>query len=149
MTRAIAEDLERRGFIVYVVVQSAEEEHTIQMQNRSDIRALHLDLTIVSGFVYSGMNVRLTVTDTLDTVRDSSCATRHLFPHIATAISGAWHPASYVPAKRADYTPFFELPHRTYTNNHSIQLGRHNQHTTPITYINNTIIHPSSHTPKS
>jgi hypothetical protein len=48
MTRAIAEDLERRGFIVYVVVQSAEEEHTIQMQNRSDIRALHLDLTIVS-----------------------------------------------------------------------------------------------------
>lgn len=52
MTRAIAEDLERRGFIVYVVVQSAEEEHTIQMQNRSDIRALHLDLTIVSGFVY-------------------------------------------------------------------------------------------------
>lgn len=48
MTRAIAEDLERRGFIVYVVVQSAEEEHTIQMQNRADIRALHLDLTIVS-----------------------------------------------------------------------------------------------------
>lgn len=47
MTRAIAEDLERRGFIVYVVVQSVEEEHTIQMQNRSDIRALHLDLTIV------------------------------------------------------------------------------------------------------
>ncbi|KUL87459.1 hypothetical protein ZTR_04531 [Talaromyces verruculosus] len=46
MTRAIAEDLERRGFIVYVVVQSAEEEHTIQMQNRSDIRALHLDLTM-------------------------------------------------------------------------------------------------------
>ncbi|OKL59512.1 hypothetical protein UA08_05110 [Talaromyces atroroseus] len=45
MTRAIAEDLERRGFIVYVVVQSVEEEHTIQMQNRSDIRALHLDLT--------------------------------------------------------------------------------------------------------
>lgn len=52
MTRAIAEDLERRGFIVYVVVQSAEEEHTIQMQNRSDIRALHLDLTIVSGGFY-------------------------------------------------------------------------------------------------
>ncbi|QGA20807.1 hypothetical protein EYB26_008515 [Talaromyces marneffei] len=46
MTRAIAEDLERRGFIVYVIVQSAEEEHTIQMQNRADIRALHLDLTI-------------------------------------------------------------------------------------------------------
>ncbi|KAH8700686.1 hypothetical protein BGW36DRAFT_395734 [Talaromyces proteolyticus] len=45
MTRAIAEDLERRGFIVYVVVQTVEEEHIIQTQNRSDIRALHLDLT--------------------------------------------------------------------------------------------------------
>ncbi|CRG86462.1 hypothetical protein PISL3812_03468 [Talaromyces islandicus] len=45
MTRAIAEDLERRGFIVYVVVQSAEEEHIIQTENRSDIRALHLDIT--------------------------------------------------------------------------------------------------------
>lgn len=55
MTRAIAEDLERRGFIVYVVVQSAEEEHTIQMQNRSDIRALHLDLTIVSAHFYLGV----------------------------------------------------------------------------------------------
>jgi NAD(P)-dependent dehydrogenase (short-subunit alcohol dehydrogenase family) len=52
MTRAIAEDLERRGFIVYVVVQSAEEEHTIQMQNRSDIRALHLDLTMVGRFLF-------------------------------------------------------------------------------------------------
>lgn len=50
MTRAIAEDLERRGFIVYVVVQSVEEEHTIQMQNRADIRALHLDLTTVRTF---------------------------------------------------------------------------------------------------
>lgn len=47
MTRAIAEDLERRGFIVYVVVQSAEEEHIIQTENRSDIRALHLDITTV------------------------------------------------------------------------------------------------------
>lgn len=58
MTRAIAEDLERRGFIVYVVVQSAEEEHIIQTENRSDIRALHLDITTVrSGALGAWMTI--------------------------------------------------------------------------------------------
>lgn len=51
MTRSIAVDLERRGFIVYVLVQSVEEEHIIQTENRSDVRALYLDLTTV-GFMY-------------------------------------------------------------------------------------------------
>jgi hypothetical protein len=51
MTRSIAVDLERRGFIVYVFVQSVEEEHIIQTENRSDVRALYLDLTTV-GFMY-------------------------------------------------------------------------------------------------
>ncbi|KAL1988067.1 hypothetical protein VTN96DRAFT_1098 [Rasamsonia emersonii] len=45
MTRSIAADLERRGFIVYVTVFFEEEEHIVQSENRSDIRALHLDLT--------------------------------------------------------------------------------------------------------
>lgn len=48
MTRSIAADLERRGFIVYVTVFSEEEEHIVQSENRSDIRALYLDLTTVS-----------------------------------------------------------------------------------------------------
>lgn len=48
MTRSIAVDLDRRGFIVYVLVQSVEEEHIIQSENRSDLRALYLDLTMVS-----------------------------------------------------------------------------------------------------
>lgn len=48
MTRSIAADLERRGFIVYVTVFFEEEEHIVQSENRSDIRALHLDLTTVS-----------------------------------------------------------------------------------------------------
>ncbi|PWY95748.1 DUF1776-domain-containing protein [Aspergillus sclerotioniger CBS 115572] len=45
MTRAIASDLERRGYIVYVTVSSAEEEHIVQSENRADIRALWLDLS--------------------------------------------------------------------------------------------------------
>jgi hypothetical protein len=47
MTRAIAADLERRGYIVYVTVSSAEEEHIVQSEHRADIKALWLDLTTV------------------------------------------------------------------------------------------------------
>ncbi|KAJ5103912.1 hypothetical protein N7532_004441 [Penicillium argentinense] len=45
MTRAIAADLERRGYIVYVTVSSANEEHLVRAENRADIKALWLDLT--------------------------------------------------------------------------------------------------------
>lgn len=48
MTRAIATDLERRGYIVYVTVSSADEEHIVRSENRTDIKALWLDLTAVS-----------------------------------------------------------------------------------------------------
>lgn len=48
MTRAIAMDLERRGYIVYVTVSSADEEHIVQSENRVDIKPLWLDLTTVS-----------------------------------------------------------------------------------------------------
>ena len=47
MTRAIATDLERRGYIVYVTVSSADEERIVQSENRADIKALWLDLTLV------------------------------------------------------------------------------------------------------
>lgn len=48
MTRAIAMDLERRGYIVYVTVSSADEEQIVKSENRVDIKALWLDLTTVS-----------------------------------------------------------------------------------------------------
>lgn len=41
-------DLERRGYIVYVTVSSADEEHIVKSENRADIKALWLDLTTVS-----------------------------------------------------------------------------------------------------
>lgn len=47
MTRAIAADLERRGYIVYVTVSSADEEAIVQSEHRADIKALWLDLTTV------------------------------------------------------------------------------------------------------
>lgn len=54
-----------------------------------------------------------------------------------------------MPVERAHNTTFIKLPHRSYTNNYSIQLGRHNQHATFVTYINNATIHPSPHIPQS
>lgn len=47
ITRSIAFDLERRGYIVYITVSSAEEEQIVQSENRMDIRALWLDLSMV------------------------------------------------------------------------------------------------------
>ncbi|GES59706.1 DUF1776-domain-containing protein [Aspergillus terreus] len=45
MTKAVAADLERRGYIVYITVSSAEEEHIVQSENRMDLRPLWVDLT--------------------------------------------------------------------------------------------------------
>lgn len=44
LTSALYLDLERRGFIVYVVANTSEEEHYIRSQNRADLLPLHIDL---------------------------------------------------------------------------------------------------------
>ncbi|EEP81903.1 conserved hypothetical protein [Uncinocarpus reesii 1704] len=44
ITRSIACDLERRGFIVFITVTSSEEEHVVENEAREDIRSLWLDL---------------------------------------------------------------------------------------------------------
>jgi hypothetical protein len=48
MTRSIAADLDRRGYIVYITVSSAEEEQLVRSEHRPDIRPLWLDLSTVS-----------------------------------------------------------------------------------------------------
>ncbi|GAB7365514.1 hypothetical protein MBLNU230_g6587t1 [Neophaeotheca triangularis] len=45
VTSALSLDLERRGFIVYVVASTAEDEHYIRSQQRADVLPLRLDLT--------------------------------------------------------------------------------------------------------
>lgn len=47
MTRSIANDLERRGFIIFITVTSSEEENAVRAEGREDIRPLWLDLTTV------------------------------------------------------------------------------------------------------
>lgn len=58
MAKSIAVDLERRGFIVYITVSSAEEERIVQLENRVDVRALWVDLTTVccSASIAEGYN---------------------------------------------------------------------------------------------
>ncbi|KAI0473379.1 DUF1776-domain-containing protein [Xylariaceae sp. FL0804] len=45
LTKSLSLDLERRGFIVYVVCSSIDEEVTVQNLSRPDIRALSIDTT--------------------------------------------------------------------------------------------------------
>ncbi|KAF2754339.1 DUF1776-domain-containing protein [Pseudovirgaria hyperparasitica] len=44
VTKSISLDLERRGFIVYIVVNSTEEEQIVQSEGRVDIKPLNLDI---------------------------------------------------------------------------------------------------------
>lgn len=53
MTRSIALDLERRGFIVYIVCNTIEEEVLVQNESRPDIKPLMIDIVDVSSACFS------------------------------------------------------------------------------------------------
>ncbi|PYH76528.1 DUF1776-domain-containing protein [Aspergillus uvarum CBS 121591] len=78
MTRAIASDLERRGYIVYVTVSSSDEEQIIRSESREDIRSLWLDLSTTSTNP-SGIHPSLSEIHTLITKPQSPVA--GLQPH--------------------------------------------------------------------
>jgi uncharacterized protein (UPF0333 family) len=48
ITRSISLDLERRGFIVYIVCNTIEEEVLVQNESRPDIKPLMIDIVDVS-----------------------------------------------------------------------------------------------------
>lgn len=48
VTRSLALDLERRGFIVYIVCNTVDDEVVLQNLSRTDIRPLGIDITDVS-----------------------------------------------------------------------------------------------------
>lgn len=45
LTRSLAVDLERRGYVVYVTVSSTEEDSLVQQESKADLRPLWIDLT--------------------------------------------------------------------------------------------------------
>ena len=47
LTRSLSQELERRGFIVYIPVSSLSEEQLVQSESRGDIRPLNMDITSV------------------------------------------------------------------------------------------------------
>jgi len=47
ITRSISLDLERRGFIVYIVCNTIEEEVLVQNESRPDIKPLMIDIVDV------------------------------------------------------------------------------------------------------
>lgn len=49
IVKSLSLDLERRGFIVYIVCSDLEEEQQVQGEARADVRALHLDVADVFG----------------------------------------------------------------------------------------------------
>lgn len=48
ITKSISLDLERRGFIVYVICNTIEEEVLVQHESRPDIKPLMIDIVDVS-----------------------------------------------------------------------------------------------------
>ena len=50
LTKSLALDMERRGFIVYIVCNAAEDENMVHTLSRPDIRPLSIDTTDVSLF---------------------------------------------------------------------------------------------------
>jgi len=50
ITRSLALDLERRGFVVYIVVNTVEEEQLVRNEARADIHPLNIDIVDVSSF---------------------------------------------------------------------------------------------------
>lgn len=48
LTKSLALDLERRGFLVYVVCNTIEDEVAVQNMSRPDIRGFSIDITDVS-----------------------------------------------------------------------------------------------------
>lgn len=54
LTRSLALDLERRGFIVFVVCNAAEDESMVHNLSRPDVRPLTIDTTDVSCEIRGG-----------------------------------------------------------------------------------------------
>lgn len=55
ISRSIILDLERRGFLVYVIASSPAEEEMIRREGNEDIQPLPLDVTDVSADLLSNL----------------------------------------------------------------------------------------------
>jgi hypothetical protein len=115
ITRSISLDLERRGFIVYVVCNTIEEEVLVHNESRPDIRPLMIDIVDVSTSTTTSTSVLTS------TAREYTRLYRafHAIPPISTrCLPGCKAPPSNLPLSRPGPIP--KLPFLA--NRHFIPL---------------------------
>jgi NAD(P)-dependent dehydrogenase (short-subunit alcohol dehydrogenase family) len=112
MTRAIATDLERRGYIVYVTVSSADEEHIVKAENRVDIKALWLDLTTVS---VRYLRVKENQTDLLNQTASSPSDIHPSLQEIRSLITQPQSPVAGVPPHTCQLSGVIVVPSPNYS----------------------------------
>ena len=70
LTRSLALDLERRGFIVYIACSTLDDEAMVQNLSRPDVRPLGIDITDVGLIIHQDMTTTLRLdTDPLFSLR--------------------------------------------------------------------------------
>jgi Fungal family of unknown function (DUF1776) len=70
LTRSLALDLDRRGYIVYITVSSTEEDSLVQSESKWDIRPLWMDLT--SSVPNPGLDIHPNLEPIYQLIRPSS-----------------------------------------------------------------------------
>lgn len=88
VTRSLALDLERRGFIVYIVCNTVDDEVVVQNLSRTDIRPLGIDITDVSQ-VPLGPGWACTCVLVLDAVANLKKSKNHSLPARASLSNGS------------------------------------------------------------
>lgn len=88
LTTALALDLERRGFIVYVITSSAEDEQHVRNQSRVDLLPLNLDVVYVGSSEAERYERTLTSRQP-DTAQEQLSRFHHLLARHHHAFEGA------------------------------------------------------------
>lgn len=128
MTRSIACDLEKRGYIIFVTVTSTEEQHVIESEAREDIRPLWFDLSQVRSYItllHLSRPVLFLINhiDSSNSVGHTSFPLCDTIPDYPCADSITWGTGPFLSAKRCYSHTFPQLPYGPGCSYPSVQLG--------------------------
>lgn len=87
IVRSLSLDLERRGFVVFVVVNSIEDEQVVVNEGRADIKALNVDILDVCSFLQVAA-IGANHVDAGRKLPNSDREIHHLHIHSSTSLSG-------------------------------------------------------------
>lgn len=143
LTRSLSLDLERRGFVVYIVCNTIDDEVVVQNLSRPDIRPLGIDITDV------GLAPSLRIVVALLTCRLASqrrCLDRTVRTIFAvTTCCCAWSPAKlHYPDIHHSHS-ISQLPDISNRNHPTIKFRRSLQHPSAPSHPHNSGVSASSH----